>query len=376
MSLTTRIANFLNSTTALRTTTMSASHPSVTREHEIPSIVDTSSSVTATNCYSNFSFCLATSLSVAKCLTWEQTPWAHPKLPAPECQQIAEMVSLHTKLDVSFEAVRNAIIIGSTYRPGTNADDGINQAAPQLFVVFPHLQRDVSQDSKFLKLWHDEIAKPAFDTAWEESGMVNAWRKDQGGFHGQRINIPHTGPRSGHERTARTSSGIIELLQNKKLRRVYEPFPAWVDRNDARGGEGSLSDTRAKVFDEAWKSMTGMLKDHADLKEFQNPVLVAVYRGHGEMSTEAENDELYRAVGAAWDKTVDSRYVVPGTFRMELRTVIGDNGLMEKALAEDEEEKEARAMQEYQGNVVDFKRMAADMEEPEQGTPQRKRARR
>jgi hypothetical protein len=226
-----------------------------------------------------------------------------------------------------------------------------------LLVVFPHLRHDASRNPTFLKIWHDEIVRPAFNMAWADSGLVSVWRKPLEGFPGQRIKVPHTGERFGHEKMARESTGILKLLENGRERRVFEEWPSWVDANSSGSGgigEGIHTTKRRKIYTSAWKSITGMLHDHPQLAEFQDPILVAVHTARADVNVQSNVETIHGLVGRDWDQTVDSKFVVPGTFKVEIRSVVGDDAQMRNEL----EKGRGRTRKEMMG--VQWKRVAED----------------
>ncbi|KAF2656900.1 hypothetical protein K491DRAFT_355316 [Lophiostoma macrostomum CBS 122681] len=344
-------------------------------EDTITSITSTSPSTTITDCFTDFSFCLATSLAIAKRLTWEQTPWTYAPLPLSSRQQIADLITLHTRFAITPDTVSHALLLGTTYR-GATAATYPQHISPSLLVVFPHLRADAdaghdaepARNAAFLQVWHDEIVRPAFNTAWEESGLVSVWRKPLEGFAGQRFQVTHTGARVGHERMGREAGGILKMLGSGWMRRVYEEWPFWSGDSPSVGGGGGEGEgeKRCEVYDSAWTSITGMLRDHPSLREFQDPILVAVHTAHAHLNAQSGVQAIYDVVGRDWDQTIDAKYVVKGTFRVEVRTVVGDKSRMLMEIEKDRE----RTRRELGG--VKWKRMASG---EAQGERRAKRAR-
>jgi hypothetical protein len=307
-------------------------------ERDIPSISAKASEVKLSECYSRLSFALANSLAVAKRLTWEQTPWLNPNLEPSACTQIAEYVSVQLGAEIPWEAFQYACLLGETYEDSAK-ETGLG-TYPQLFLVFPHLRRDVSKDEGFLRVWHDELILPAFNRSWEDSELVEVTGANKD-FVGR---IKSTPGGLHHSREAYPVAGFLDHLRKKRTHRVHTHWPEWHDPWNG-GHEGKFTDKRAKIFDEAWLSIRGMLKDHPQMKDFQGAFLLVVNRAHTDFSMSFPLPRVYKAVGNQWDKCVDARYIMPGTFKVVVENVVGDFNQIADAVNKEEQKK-----------VVDFKR--------------------
>lgn len=112
-------------------------------------------------------------------------------------------------------------------------------------------------DEKFLKLWHDEIIKPAFDRAWQDSAQTRL----TGAFKNAFVHIlPATGVRTAMD--AHPFSGFSSRLRKGAPGHVSAAWPA----------------DNPKVLNDAWDAIQGMLKGHPDLEEYLDPMLMAVQR--------------------------------------------------------------------------------------------------
>lgn len=328
---------------------MSTSNPKptpVAHERDIPPIATHTTIAVAEQCYTELSFAVATSIAVAKRLTWEQTPWLLSSLNHHDTRHITHYLSAFEGREFSPEVIRNALFFGETYR-----DVQYNEyigPGPQLFVIFPHVKRDITRDASFLAVWHDEIVLPAFNTAWKDSGLVEV---SIGSFHAKQ---------------ARSSTGFLAHLKAGSRRMVRDFWPAWCDK-PGRGVEGKFSNTRARVFDEAWKSITGMLKGHPGMQEFQDPMLIVVHRGRSDVGCNLSRQEIYQSVGRDWDMNIDARYVMPGSFKVVVENVLWTARRVQK----DVDREEVEMAKDMMG--VDFKRRAEN--ELEAGGRREKRAR-
>jgi hypothetical protein len=189
---------------------------------------------------------------------------------------------------------------------------------PHLFIVFPHAKMHPATDEKFLRIWHDQIVKLVFDRAWKDSGIAEASGVE---LDGRTSILPPTGTRTAHD--ALPASGFLTRLRSgdwsEQLRALW---PRW-DDSWGGGGEGRFSHKRAEVYGEAWDAMMGSLKDHPDLPEYRNPVLLAVCRAPLELDTESVAEWSFEHVAREWDVYTDSRYMVAASFRLVLETVAG-----------------------------------------------------
>jgi hypothetical protein len=293
-------------------------------KQDIPSMADQLSAVQTEECFTELSFAVATTLAVAKRMTWEQTPWLSAKLEHSKCEQIASILSAHLKQDISREAIRFAVLLSATYE--NSQHDLPLEAYPQIFIVFPHLKRDVSRDEHFLKIWHDIIVRPAFMRAWEDSCLVKAYGANKDSTF--RIKLPFCG--TYHVREAFPAENLFNHLRAGSTHRVRDHWPVLQDLSDP--GE----DPRAQIFDDAWKSIKGMLENHPDMHEFQNPFLLVMDSGRLDVNPNLSMKDIYKEVGVRWDKYIDSRYVDLKTFKVSVETVLGTWNAVEKECEEEE----------------------------------------
>lgn len=245
----------------------------------------------------SLSFCLPTSLAFFKDLTWEQTPWIHsytasrtaasPIIPA-DADAISRFL---VNLDVSQEAVENALFFGSSI-------SGID-----LFVTFPNSEDDTNPatDENFLKTWHDQIVKPAFDRAWKDGGLTPIYGAEVGAVTSF---LRPTGARTAME--ALPAKGFIK--------RLHRNTPGSVSANWPNGNPD--------VLNEAWQAIKGMLKDHPNLKEFQDPILLAVYRAEIHLGENMTSSEQYNSVAKEWDGHCHWEYCVPQSLGLVLESVV------------------------------------------------------
>jgi hypothetical protein len=187
---------------------------------------------------------------------------------------------------------------------------------PHLFVVFPNVTTRLATNETFLRIWHDQIVKPAFDRAWRDSGIAPTYGAELDGL--TRI-LPASGVRTAND--ALPWSGFLTRLRKGSRKEVRTYWPLWTD-DWGRGHEGQFSDVRAKVMHEAWKAMLGMIEGHPNLSNCQNPILLAICREDVHYSSHLSPRAIYKNVGEAWDKSVDARYVVPNSFQVVLETVV------------------------------------------------------
>lgn len=350
---------------------MFAATASTPHKHDIPTMSSQAHQVNVEACFSELSFCLPTSLAFSNRLTWEQTPWATCTLHGRvtnyinerDAHIITEYLTTQCGLDVPNEAIQHALSFGVAYSPDTNEPNGVY---PQFFVVFPHLKRNISRDPNFLEIWHDQIVKPAFDRAWKDSGLVKVCGSEKD--HIGRF-LPSGGTHTDCD--AHPAKGFLERLANGNPGFVNARWPEWPDSPVAgRASEGKHSNTRAKIFDEAWKSIIGMVDGHPDMNEFREPFLLAVYREQIHLNHESSLTNNFRLVADEWHKFVDSRFVVPGSFKVVLDTVIGSAPEMTM-----EVEREETQADDHKSVGRIFKRMAVDGLEVDDSGHGAKRAR-
>jgi hypothetical protein len=297
---------------------------STAHERDINGLAALSVIAKAEQCQSNLSFCLPTSLAFAKRLTWEQTPWIPNRLnnksvnPIDEtdAHRIANYLASHGH-DVSQVDVQRALLFGSTTREEDQMSEDIG-TYPHIFVIFPHATMVPYLDNQFLKIWHDDIVKPAFDRAWKDSGLTLV--------HGASLDtptrvLPATGVRTS--RDARPASGFLERLRNGKSGAVRDYWPSWTDKSWPLGLEGKHTGTRTTIYHEAWGAIKGMLKDHPQLASYQDPILLALSRGQIHVNPQLSTKDKYKCVAQDWDQLVDSRFVKPGSFQVVFETFVG-----------------------------------------------------
>ncbi|KAF2035140.1 hypothetical protein EK21DRAFT_43244, partial [Setomelanomma holmii] len=268
-----------------------------------------------TSTHSTLSFCLPTSLSFVKRLTWEQTPWIPHTLddvpinpiPSSAAHTIAAHLSRTSHIPISAEAVENALFFGSGESANMKMKMGI---APHLFVIFPHaptapFQR-LSTNPEFLRIWHDNIMKPAFDTAWHDSGLAPAYGAAVNGA--SRI-LPATGVRTLF--AAHPWTGFAFKLQNFQ--------------NTGAGGvvHTNWPPSSPQVLEDAWMSIRGMLKDYPGLETYQDPILLAVSRAAVHFPMDMSVREIFSHVEKEWEEYVDMQCVVEDSFGVVLETVVG-----------------------------------------------------
>ena len=300
---------------------------SITHERDINGLATLSVIAKAEQCHSELSFCIPTSLAFAKRLTWEQTPWISNNLnrrsvnPIGEADayRIAQYLASHGH-NVMQRNIQRALLFGSTYTPTSEGDNmsediGMN---PHLFLIFPNASTVPYLDKQFLKIWHDEIVKPAFDRAWKDSGLTLV--------HGVSLDtptriLPPTGVRT--ERDAYPVSGFLERLRNGNPGAVRDYWPVWRDSEWHLGLEGKYTNTRTRIYHEAWSAIKGMLKDHPQMSSYQNPILLAVSRMQIHVNTRLSTNYKFKCVAQEWDRLVDSRFVKPASFQVVFETVIG-----------------------------------------------------
>lgn len=283
-------------------TTLTSSIPSnqlvVSHECDIPSITSLASDPTTQTLRTSLSFCLPTSLAFAKRLTWEQTPWnPHSVLISPtDAQTICSALDAHTTTAINPSAVQNALLFGSTYPP--HPPVAAFGCYPTLFVVFPHAHSLPAHDEAFLRVWHDGIVKPAFDRAWSDSRLCASYKE------------------------AFPVSGFLRGRRNGAKRVVRAAWPEWHDEWGA-GSEGCFSAQRARVYNDAWDAIKGMLRDYPGMEEYREPLLLAVSRVNIHLQGMAGPEVVNTVVGREWDRFVDSRFLIKGSFRVVTEGVVG-----------------------------------------------------
>ncbi|KAH8709976.1 hypothetical protein GQ44DRAFT_627442 [Phaeosphaeriaceae sp. PMI808] len=309
--------------------------------------------------HTDFSFCLATSLAFFKRSTWEQTPWTPHMLDhritnpitAMDAQTIAGHLNVYSDTGITTEIIQNSLLFASAY-PSYDPDisEGLG-TYPHLFVLFPRARGPIATNAAFLKTWHDEIVKPAFDRAWRDSGLAHTYGAEVDGM--TRI-LPAAGSYTVQD--ALPSKGFLKRLQRGASGSVRAYWPAWTMDPWGKGTEGESSLVRARIMHEAWNAITGMVKGHPDLKEFQDPLLLAVCRGRYDLSSNMSAQAVYKNVGQEWDHFVDAQFVVSRSFKVVLETVVEIKGKGDQ----DMDEAEIASL----GNVVGraFKRMAVQEE--------------
>ncbi|KAF1832543.1 hypothetical protein BDW02DRAFT_481595, partial [Decorospora gaudefroyi] len=287
------------------------------------------------------SFCLPTSLAFAKRLTWEQTPWirfnvnnksANP-INESDAYLISQYLASHVGTPVTPAAIQNALLFGSTYPSSPCPSDPHLRTSPRLFVVFPHATTNPSRDEKFLKIWHDEIVKPAFDCAWNDSGLTPIYGAP---MDGQTHILPPTGTRT--ERDAFPASGFLTRLRRGDQGEVRAYWPAWED-NWGLGNEGRYTGVRRTIYTEAWAAIKGMLKDHPQLASYQNPILLALCRGVVYVNARLNTQDKFKSVAQEWDALVDSRFIKPGSFKVVFEMIVGTQAEGVRQLAMEQQSK-------------------------------------
>ncbi|KAH6857267.1 hypothetical protein BKA58DRAFT_286741, partial [Alternaria rosae] len=296
-----------------------------THERSIPSFSDLSPTVKPEQCCSSLSFCLPTSLAFAKRLTWEQTPWiphtlnyksANP-IDEADAHRIATYLSLRGH-SVLARDVQCALLFGSTILDQDQMTGSMG-LYPHIFVIFPHATMVPCLDPQFLKIWHDDIIKPAFDRAWKDSDLATVYGSS---LDTPTRVLPPTGVRTS--RDTFPASGFLERLRNGKCGAVRDYWPSWIDSSWYLGLEGKYTGTRTAIYDAAWDAIQGMLKDHPQLSPYQDPILLSVSRGVVHVNPRLSTKDKYRCVAQEWDRLVDSRFVKKGSFQVVFETVVGD----------------------------------------------------
>jgi hypothetical protein len=351
---------------------------STTHEHDLPSLTDLYPISKAKDCSTQLSFCLPTSLAFAKRLTWEQTPWiplslnTNPVNPISQADAhtISDYLFSHLGLEVRPEVIQKALFFGTTYQCPTttttpdddknndNDDDedtiGNNEPEigpyPHLFVIFPDTSTVPSHDTTFLRIWHDDIVKPAFDQAWRDSGLT---RVHGAALDSQLRLLPPTGTYTEHD--ARPAAGFLHRKRNGNLTAVRTYWPCWTDSTFYTGTEGKYSCVRSAVYSQAWTAITGMLNEHPQLLAYQNPILLALCRSQIHVSERLGTRDRFRAVAQEWDGLVDARFVRPASFAVVFEVLVGveDDGerVLRKALNKDASARVKRRVGGKRGEV-------------------------
>ncbi|KAF2824485.1 hypothetical protein CC86DRAFT_371805 [Ophiobolus disseminans] len=294
----------------------------------------------------DLSFCLTTSLAFLKTLTWEQTPWVPHQIDHTSVSPISpgDALTIHHRLRKHFKgispaAINNGLFFASAYPTG-DVPVGSIGPYPHLFVIFPHARTHVATDARFLKIWHDQIVKPAFDRAWKDSGHATMYGAE---IHGKPRILQPTGVRTAND--APNSTGILIRLHNQHPESVRGYWPQWSEKEATR---------RTEVMTEVWDAIKGMLKDHPDLADFQDPILLAVSRSQLDFSAQFSLNDMYKDVGNEWEKYVDPQYLVPKSFKVVLTTVMEHPDTPEPQAAEETyEDFMVQSMADTAGSVAE-----------------------
>lgn len=134
---------------------------------------------------------------------------------------------------------------------------------------------------------------------------------------------------------AADSGELLVLLHNNVQESVRVHWPTW------SAGE---SDRHAAIMDEAWDAMKGIVKDHPNLTDFQDPILLAVGCGEYTFSARVSTKEMYKDVALEWEKYVDARFVVPRSFNILMQSMIG---FVDETMGQEEGK-------EYEGYMFDW----------------------
>ncbi|KAI2483488.1 hypothetical protein Ptr902_05805 [Pyrenophora tritici-repentis] len=310
-----------------------------THERDLPTLAALAEFSDKEQCYTEISFCVPNSLAFAKRLTWEQTSWipsaidykfANP-ISAADAHLIAHHLRHQLGQTVTPSAIRNALLLGSTYEP--SADGKMSKdlgTYPHIFVIFPHISTHAATDETFLKIWHDDIVKPAFDRAWADSGLVTV----SGCPHDSRTRIlPSRGISTTND--ALSFIGFHEHFRNRNSNTVRTYWPSWQDHSSTPDIEGQYTGLRSTTYASAWTSIKGMLKDHPQLPQYQDPVLLALCRGRVFVNAWLNTHDRFRCLAQEWDKYVDSRWMQQGSFKIVEGIVMGTLDEANKMVAKD-----------------------------------------
>lgn len=247
---------------------------------------------------SPFSFCFPTSLAFFHRLTWEQTPWLLPSIPLFTAQIISR--ALEARVTLTPEIITYALPFGVAYTSSANA---AKEHYPNLYIIFPHLGRDVSRDRHFLTFWHNEIVKPAFDEAWKDSGLVPV----RGRPKGEVSRLGFVGAGTHTECDAVPASHIFKLKDRGWEKSVHAQWPDYEEKSEC--------DKRALVFYDAWVSIRGMLQAY---DEYQGAVLLAVWKCDIVAEEGEDRRHLADRVSERWTGMVDRRYQGKRTFNVQI----------------------------------------------------------
>jgi hypothetical protein len=72
----------------------------------------------------------------------------------------------------------------------------------------------------------------------------------------------------------------------------------------------------SNVLNGTWSAIKGMVRGHPDLIEFQDPMLMAVFRAEIFLSSTMSAQEVYENVGRKWDGFADARFLCRGVLRL------------------------------------------------------------
>ncbi|KAK1909665.1 hypothetical protein P3342_007837 [Pyrenophora teres f. teres] len=299
----------------------------ITHERDVPTLTALAEFSDKEQCYTELSFCVPNSLAFAKRLTWEQTPWIASaidyKFANPISAADAHLITHHLRHQlgqaVTVSAIQKALLLGSTYDPSTDGQMSEDLGTyPHIFVIFPHASTHAATDEPFLKIWHDDIVKPAFDRAWADSGLVPV----SGAHRDSRTKIlPPRGVSTSYD--ALPFTGFRESLRNGNPKSVRTYWPSWQDHSFPLGTEGEYTGLRSTIYASAWTSIKGMLKDHPQLPQYQDPVLLALCRGRVFVNAWLNTTDRFRCSAQEWDKYVDSRWMQQGSFKIVEGVVMG-----------------------------------------------------
>ncbi|KAF2002335.1 hypothetical protein P154DRAFT_594712 [Amniculicola lignicola CBS 123094] len=297
-----------------------------------PSIAANASSASINEYYTSLSFALPASLSVAKNLTWEQTPWLLPPISTAEASLIATHISPLFAAEAVPEAfeedlavgLQNALPFGIAYDSSTATAEEDLDECPVLYIVFPHLIRGVASRAHFLKVWHDDIVLPVYNRAWEDSGMLSEmWGKPAAAILSRLC--------EGREDAMRAvwpsedmGGDMNEVWEN--IRRGIAVVPAKLAADEPLGPMRELN--------------------------LSTPFLLLVHRSRFDLNPALSFSGLYASVGREWDKSVDGGQIVEHSFKVVVTAVIGDRDWVGEEV--DGEERELKG--------VRFKRMAEEGE--------------
>jgi hypothetical protein len=191
-----------------------------------------------------------------------------------------------------------------------------------------------------LAIWHDEIVKPAFDRAWEDSGLKIAQTR------GVSVDMPVRILAAGSVTSVMDAlpfSGFKTRLANYTHLSIAGPAvsTSWPPHSPV-------------LLAEAWQSITGMLNDHPDMQGWQDPVMLAVWEEDVVWNEETGMGRVYESVAREWERVIDARYVVQGSLRVIVETVVGIGegmGRKRKEMDDGEEEGEANVKIDIEGEA-------------------------